>query len=83
MNLADSRDGHDTHLMMLEYQQDGTEADSGIKVVPEVLLAEVEKENKPSHRVVEKCGFREVGWEEVEVDVGKFVLLDYILIRPQ
>ena len=84
VNLADARDEHDLHIMKLEMDEsvhDSSSEHSEIKVVSEILLAEIEENNRGSLRVVEKCGFVHVASESVVEDAGTFTLLDYALSR--
>lgn len=79
------------HLQLanLEYNQEGgdvgykADSEADCKTVPEVMLAEIEQNNKGSLRVVEKCGFvyRDSERKVVE-NLGTFTLYDYTLTRP-
>lgn len=83
-------DPYNLQLANLELHQEGgtdgcglnSEADG--KVVLEILLAEIEENNKGSMRVIEKCGFTlRTSDVKVHEKLGSFTLLDYTLTRPQ
>lgn len=87
---TDDLDTYHLQLANLELHQGGSIDDSEVdneadgKVVPEILLAEVEENNKGSLRVIEKCGFKlRRSGVIVHEKLGNFTLLDYILTRPQ
>lgn len=77
-------DEHKLHLMGLEWGQDeqGSASSEGMKVVSEILLAEVEHRNPGSIKVVERCGLTYRARETITVERGSFVLLDYIASKP-
>ena len=75
-------DEHARHLMGLEFGQDEVgEDEDGLKIVPEIMLAEVEQSNVGSIRVVERNGFVCKGEESIVEDAGPFLLKDYVLTK--
>lgn len=78
LSTDSAKDEHDRRIINLEMIQDGL----GSKVVPEILLAEIEQNNIASQKIVEKFGFVYRGSETVVEENGTFVLLDYTLSRP-
>lgn len=86
---TDSLSAYDLQLANLELEQNGIEdspegrSEGDCKIVPEILLAEIEQNNKGSVRVIEKCGFQYRNSNTVvEHEQTSFTLLNYTLVRP-
>lgn len=99
IDIADAKDDHERYLISLEMNpsEEGQKVGStnNIKVVPEIVLAEIEEGNIGSHRVITKCGFTYKGkevikdhgyryqdGEVVKLDVDTAVIVDYICMTP-
>lgn len=83
LNTDSFQDEHDLHLANLELNQDGLGNDSdGCKIVPEILLAEVEENNVASQKIVERLGFVRQASESKEENGRTVVCHDYILSKP-
>lgn len=79
---ADAEDEHELHIIKLEAKQEVSSKDhDGVVTVPEVIVAEIEENNRGSLRVIEKLGFHYKDRESVVEANGTFVLLDYTLSR--
>jgi len=84
LDLEGAKDEHELHLMRLEWDQSDAESnsDADVRVVPEILLAEIEERNIGSIKVVERCGFKYRNREPVLEARGLFILLDYTASKP-
>lgn len=89
LSTESAQDEHDLHLIMLEMDQSDLAEnveiidEDGCKVVPEILLAEIEEHNIGSLRVIERSGFKYRDRESIVEDVGTFVLLDFTISPPR
>lgn len=77
------QDEHDLLLANLEFEQDGIGNDlDGCKIVPEILLAEVEQYNFASQKIVERLGFVRRASITISENGRTVVCHDYIMSRP-